>query len=73
MMKGQARLSGRIMGFDTHMILEPCLLRIPGRRTGQTVINQPSRHYAEAVDATCGLPPESGSPLCQGPRLFPPC
>jgi hypothetical protein len=29
MMKGQARLSGRIMGFDTHMILEPCLLRIP--------------------------------------------
>jgi hypothetical protein len=29
MMKGQARLSGRIMGFDTHMVLEPCLLRIP--------------------------------------------
>jgi hypothetical protein len=26
---GQARLSAGIMGLDTHMILEPCPLRIP--------------------------------------------
>jgi len=29
MMNAQARLSAGIMGFDTHMIWEPCLLRIP--------------------------------------------
>jgi hypothetical protein len=49
MMKGQARLSVGIIGFDTYMILEPCMLRIPGQRTGHKVINQPSRHYAEAL------------------------
>jgi hypothetical protein len=49
MMKGQARLSGRITGFDTHLILEPCLLRIPATEP-DPVINQPSRHYAGTLD-----------------------
>ena len=55
MMKGQARLSEGIMGFDTHMILEPCLLRIPATEPDTRVINQPSRHYAEALPEDADL------------------
>jgi hypothetical protein len=54
MMKGQARLSAGIMGFDTHMILGTVPAPHPGQRTGHTVINQPSRHYAEALGRILG-------------------
>ena len=49
MMTPQARPSAKIIGFDTHMILEAVPARHSKRRNGHHAINQTSRHYAEAL------------------------
>jgi hypothetical protein len=48
-MTTQARPSELIMGFDTHMILEPCLHCPMTRHIGHEDINRTSRHYAEVL------------------------
>jgi hypothetical protein len=54
-MKGQARSSVGIMGFDTHMILEivPVLLSRPVTSPPQ---NRTSRHFAGALGSSQGEP-----------------
>jgi hypothetical protein len=49
MMTRQARPSARIIGFDTHMILEAVPAQTPKRLIGHQAINRTSRHYAEAL------------------------
>jgi hypothetical protein len=49
MMTRQARPSAKINGFDTHMILEAVPAQPSERPNGHQVINQTSRHYAEAL------------------------
>ena len=51
MMKGQARLSAGIMGLGTHMILEPCLLRIPA--------SEPAPGHQPAITPLCRGPARS--------------
>jgi hypothetical protein len=55
MMKQQARRSGAVMGFDTHMVARSraCSTRL----THPTITNKTSPHYAEA------LPSGSAGPL----------
>jgi hypothetical protein len=49
MMTRQARLSVKIIGFDTHMILEAVPVQPPERLIGRQAINWTSRHFAEAL------------------------
>ena len=49
MMKRQARLSERIMGLDTNMILEPCLLHIPASEPG----TRPSTSHHATMPRPC--------------------
>lgn len=49
MMTRQARPSAKIIGFDTHMILEAVPAHTSKHRNGQQAINRTSRHYAEAL------------------------
>ena len=52
MMTRQARPSAKIIGFDTHMILEAVPAYPSKHRNGQQAINRTSRHYAGALP--CG-------------------
>jgi hypothetical protein len=54
MMKRQARRSGLVMGFDTHMIAGSRACSTSTRPTHPTITNQTSPHYAEAL-ATTGV------------------
>jgi hypothetical protein len=56
MMTRQARPSAKINGFDTHMILEAVPAQPSERPNGHQVINQTSRHYAEALSSTQSEP-----------------
>jgi hypothetical protein len=49
MMTRQARPSAKIIGFDTHMILEAVPARHSKHQNGHQGINRTSRHYAEAL------------------------
>src|SRR5215467_447659 len=49
MMTPQARPSAKIIGFDTHMILEAVPARHSNTRTGIRSSIGTSRHYAEAL------------------------
>ena len=49
MMTPQARPSVKIMGFDTHVILEAVPARPSERPNGHQAVNRTSRHYAEAL------------------------
>ena len=51
------------MGFDTHMILEPCLHCSLTRRNGYHGINRPSRHYAGTLlpEQALSSPPACGT------------
>ena len=60
MMERQARRSGAVMGFDTHMVAqEPCLLHIHPADSPPTFTNETSPHYAEALpeSSTANTPP----------------
>ena len=49
MMTRQARPSAKIIGFDTHMILEAVPAYPSKHRNGQQAINRTPRHYAGAL------------------------
>jgi len=49
MMTPQARPSAKIMGFDTHTILEAVPAHPSKHRNGLQAINRTSRHYAGAL------------------------
>jgi hypothetical protein len=49
MMTRQARPSAKIIGLDTHMILEAAPARPSEIPNGHQVINRTSHHYAEAL------------------------
>jgi len=49
MMTRQARPSAKIMGFETHMILEAVPARHSEHHNGHQAINRTSRHYAGAL------------------------
>jgi hypothetical protein len=50
MMERQARRSGAVMGFDTHMVARSRACST--RPTHPTITNETSPHYAEALGAT---------------------
>ena len=51
MMKGQARRSGLVMGFDTHMVADGRACSTSTRLTHPTITNQTSPHFAEALES----------------------
>jgi hypothetical protein len=57
MMTRQARPSAKIIGFDTHMILEAVPARHSNIRTGIRSSTGTSRHYAEALGGAAGTAP----------------
>jgi hypothetical protein len=50
MMKGQARWSGLVMGFDTHMIAGAVPALRPARPTQPNITNRSNPHYDETLD-----------------------
>jgi hypothetical protein len=61
MMKGQARRSGLVMGFDTHMIAGAVPALGPARPTQSNITNRSNPHYDETltlgVDRDGSMPP----------------
>src|SRR5829696_2933439 len=55
MMKGQARRSGLVMGFDTHMIAGAVPALRPARPTQPNITNRSNPHYDETLTFTVGL------------------
>jgi hypothetical protein len=51
MMKGQARRSGLVMGFDTHMIAGRRACSRPARPTQPNITNRSNPHYDETLTA----------------------
>jgi hypothetical protein len=49
MMKGQARRSGLVMGFDTHMIAGRRACSRPARPTQPNITNRSNPHYDETL------------------------
>ena len=49
MMKGQARWSGLVMGFDTHMIAGAVPALRPARPTQPNITNRSNPHYDETL------------------------
>jgi hypothetical protein len=49
MMKGQARRSGLVMGFDTHMIAGAVPALRPARPTQPNITNRSNPHYDETL------------------------
>jgi hypothetical protein len=60
MTRGQARRSGLVMGFDTHMIAggRACSTLPP---THPTIVNQSNPHFAEALPIAPRQPDPSGN------------
>jgi hypothetical protein len=54
MMKGQARRSGLVMGFDTHMIAGAVPALRPARPTQPNITNRSNPHYDETLAAGHG-------------------
>jgi hypothetical protein len=54
MMSRQARRSGLVMGFDTHMIADGRACSTSIRLTHPTITNQTSPHFAEALAGDTG-------------------
>jgi predicted oxidoreductase len=52
MMTGQARRSGLVMGFDTHMIAGSRICSTSTRLTHPTITNQTTPHFAEALESS---------------------
>ena len=52
MMKGQARPSGLVMGFDTHMIAGAVPALRPARPTQPNITNRSNPHYDETLHLT---------------------
>jgi hypothetical protein len=48
-MKGQARRSGLVMGFDTHMIAGAVPALRPARPTQPNITNRSNPHYDETL------------------------
>ena len=55
MMTRQARPSAKIIGFDTHMILEAVPAHPSEPPNGHQVINRTSRHHAEVLCQTLSV------------------
>jgi hypothetical protein len=49
MMKGQARRSGLVMGFDTHMIAGAVPALRPAQPTQPNITNRSNPHYDETL------------------------
>jgi hypothetical protein len=64
-MQRQARRSGLVMGFDTHMIAGSRACSTSTRPTHPTITNETSPHYAEALQVH-GLEHYRGTGTDQG-------
>ena len=62
MMKGQARWSGLVMGFDTHMIAGAVPALRPARPTQPNITNRSNPHYDETLAPAVTLPPPRTAP-----------
>jgi len=60
MMKGQARWSGLVMGFDTHMIAGAVPALRPAQPTQPNITNRSNPHYDETLTRTPSLPATDG-------------
>jgi len=62
MMKGQARWSGLVMGFDTHMIAGAVPALRPARPTQPNITNRSNPHYDETLGCDHLRTPDTTKP-----------